>query len=296
MSVDWEGYDRHAKKGLLSPESREVVERSAAELLALPPEAAAGVWGRAVGWGCEAAAVIHIPPGVPHRFRERAAEVAVKVYRTAAAKAIAYQQEYLVGRELPRLQRSFAAEIRREAGGKGRGYVVVDFVPGTPMDARLREDDRADAAMVTGWVRQCLAELVAPLWARRYRFWDVRPTNLVLSPDGRLTLIDNDLLRHGGVERDLRPEDWTVRDHVEAIALGRGGNHFGMLPRLVRQLLRAQGKHSDARLRRGVLAAWAASGVGQALAALGRAGADVEAAQAAVDQLIGLLAADGMIA
>ena len=294
MPVDWEAYERSAGSGRLTHEARQAVERSAAELLALSAETATSVWGRAVGWGCESAAVIHVAAGVPHKFRERATEVAVKAYRTAAGKAIEFQQKYLVGRDFSRLQRSFAAEVRRE-GRKGRGYAVVEFVPGTPMDERLRSESPTDGPTVGGWVRQCLAELVAPLWAERYRFWDVRPTNLVLSPDGRLTLIDNDLLRHGGVERDCRPEDWATRNHVEAIAVGRGGNHFGMFPRLVRQFLRAQGTHSDARLKRGVLAAWTASGVGPALAALGRAGGDLAVARAAVENLIGRLTSDGLI-
>jgi hypothetical protein len=284
MPIDWEEYGRFGKKGLLSAGDRDVVERNAADLLGLGVEAAAQVWGRAVGYGCESAAVIRIDSAAPHRFRERAPEVAVKAFRTAAWKAVDFQRDHLVGRDLPRVQRSFAAEVRAE-GRKSRGYAVLEFIPGVSMDRRLEEGPRPGAAVVRDWIVQCLADVVAPLWAQGLRFWDVRPCNLVLSPDGRLTLIDNDLLRHGADDRD----------HAEAIAVGREGGRSGMLPRLVQQLLRAHGACPESRLKRGVETAWKGSEATEALCSLGRAGSDLARARGAVGRLVEMLTEEGLI-
>jgi hypothetical protein len=140
---------------------------------------------------------------------------------------------------------------------------------------------------------------VVPLWAEGHRFWDVRPCNLVVAPDGnRLTLIDNDLFRLGTIERDCQPENWAWRDHLEGIALGRGGDrpHPGMLPRLVGQLLRAQGRHSGAHISRGVREAWHAAGVTAVLSALGRGcGEGMAPGCAAIDGLIARLSKAGLL-
>jgi hypothetical protein len=299
MPVSWESLEQAGSTRAPAPAVREQVERTAADLLGLGPAAAGQVWGAAIGWGCSSAAVLRVAPGVPHRFGASAPEVVVKVFRTAAWKSMTFQQEHVVGRDLPRVQRSLAAEIRPCIGGKRRGYAVLEYVAGDSLE-RCLEGGPYPGAVVADWVRQCLAQIVIPLWAEGHRFWDVRPCNLVLSPDGgRLTLIDNDLFRLGTTERDRTPGVWSWRDHLEGIAVGRGGArpHPGMLPRLVRQLVRAQRRHPEGRLKRGVAEAWQGSGVAGALCALGRGPGDAARAAAlvAVDGLLERLAAAGLL-
>jgi hypothetical protein len=298
MPISWNNYEQTGQKSPPPPEVRAEVERTAAHLLGLPPEAAERVWGTAIGYGCSSAVVLRVAPGTPHRFQDSAPEVVVKVFRTAAWKSITFQQNHVVGRDLPRVQRSFAAEIHPGPGGKSRGYAVLEYVAGESLERRLRAAP-VPAGVVRSWIRQCLVEILVPLWADGHRFWDMRPPNIVLSPDGvRLTLIDNDLFRLGTIERDCQPDDWSWRDHLEGIAVGRGGErpHPGMLPRLVRQLLRAQRLHSEPRLKRGVEEAWQTAGVAAALGALGRRpGGTAHAGCAAVDDMINQLAAAGLL-
>jgi hypothetical protein len=299
MPIRWENYEQSGQKTPPAPEVRAEIEATTADLLCLPPATAAQVWGTAIGHGCSSAAVIRVIPGVPHRFRESTAEVVVKVFRTAAWKSISFQQNHVVGRDLTRVQRSLAAEIRQGPGGRSRGYAILEYIPGSSLERCLRGGPRP-GSVVRCWIRQCLVEILVPLWAEGHRFWDMRPCNIVLSPDDtRLTLIDNDLFRLGTIERDCRPADWSWRDHLEGIAVGRGGDqpHPGMLPRLVRQLLRAQARHSETRLKRGVSEAWQAAGVSTALNALGRrAGPEAyTAACIAIDALIDRLTTAGLL-
>ena len=121
MPISWEGFERANGKSPPAAGVREQVEREAADLLGLPPEAAGAVWGAVIGWGCSSVAVVRVAPGVPHRFLGTAPEVVVKVFRTAAWKSMAFQADHVVGRDLPRVQCSLAAEVRPCLGGKPGG-------------------------------------------------------------------------------------------------------------------------------------------------------------------------------
>ncbi|MEU7896468.1 class III lanthionine synthetase LanKC [Nonomuraea sp. NPDC049152] len=105
-------------------------------------------------------------------------------------------------------------------GGFGVGdrrYLVMEHVPGTPLD-RLTGEKR-DAADHTAWALDLCAKVEAAITAIHARdmvFGDLHPGNVIVRPDGGVTLVDYEMCvpieeagrRHGGTAPDgLRGAD-----------------------------------------------------------------------------------------
>jgi formylglycine-generating enzyme required for sulfatase activity/serine/threonine protein kinase len=96
---------------------------------------------------------------------------------------------------LPRVTDFFMAE--------GNEYLVMDFVDGQSLSSlqAQREGKPFEEAQVLGWARQLL-DALAYCHARGVIHRDIKPHNLILTPDGRIVLVDFGLAKLVGPNQD----------------------------------------------------------------------------------------------
>lgn len=108
-----------------------------------------------------------------------------------------------------------------------RHYLVMDFVPGQTLARRIEQGGPAPFRQVLDWGLQ-LAEVVGYLHAQQppVIFRDLKPENVMLTPDGRVQLVDFGLARHyqPGKQRDTQaaasvgysaPEQWADQEQSD---------------------------------------------------------------------------------
>jgi hypothetical protein len=277
VAVRWERLlALKGRRGLVlpGPEERRAVEQLAVSVLGLSPADAARDWGEAIGYGLYSVAVLRPDPGVRHPFADACADVALKVFTNSAHVAVEFQKRCLVGRRLPRVQRTLAAGQQADGARRVRGYLVLEYVAGPTLEEALEAGQLHDPGQRLDVLGSLLGDLLIPLWAEGLRLWDFRPANLVLSPAPRLTLIDTDSLRGAMLERDETPDCWDVRSRWEDIALGKPGRTGGRLEQVMVLLDQREGEKPLA-VRKRLARALAGSGLAEALRELGRQ-SDVE--------------------
>jgi hypothetical protein len=267
MPVAWESHTAARRRSGLEPldnTTRNAIVGMVVALLRLPEAVAAGQWGAALGYGLYAAAVIYVPGTIPHPFRPICPDVAVKVYRSEMAAFVAFQQEWGWEQRFDGLQRTLAAGLRPDGRGLARGYAVLQYVEGQPLDVYLAQSAPLPARQARIIVERFFGDLLIPLWANGHRFWDYRHANLIIDPSGqRLTMIDTDALAVSARELTGNAACWTERDKQERKALGSG------LLRFLEPLLAPHGA-SRAQVRGQICAAIEAAGLATALHSLGR--------------------------
>lgn len=96
---------------------------------------------------------------------------------------------------LPRVTDFFMAD--------GNEYLVMDFVDGQSLSSlqAQREGKPFEEAQVLGWARQLL-DALAYCHARGVIHRDIKPHNLILTPDGRIVLVDFGLAKLVGPNQD----------------------------------------------------------------------------------------------
>jgi hypothetical protein len=181
----------------------------------------------------------------------------------------------------PKLMTNEYVQQSLEAGVKvGVGpYALLQFVEGEELTVQL-EQVRIARSQARQIIQDILSEIWIPLWAEGLRFKDCHPGNFVVSPDGRVVMIDTEQMRKDLEERLHRPDDWTQRDKHEKSGLSR-------LPGLLQRIILATDeRHRKAAVLREVKSTLASTGLPEFLHALGRGGDR----QACVDGVADLLA------
>jgi hypothetical protein len=255
MSLDWTQFDAalvvNGQMPLAAP-GRDRLEHVAGEILGVAP---GQLRGNVLRNGMYSQLVVRIPATVPHRFAWRERDVVVKLYRSAAIKAVVFQQLLAT----PRLRAN-----RRDAGGGvigfhrqgdfqltiaagwstcGIGYVVLQYVDGSCLDELLLHTSVPQRAAWRSILESFLLELLIPAWSRGVRWWDVRLANVVLErARGRLVAIDTDGLRPSIQEMIEDRNAWTVRDKQQLMA-------FNRLPGLISRLMHQPGASGLVRVR-----------------------------------------------
>jgi len=139
------------------------------------------------------------------RHRETGEAVAVKVFRLADAEdwkaheLFLRECEVLRSLDHPGIPRFVAAHGEPE---RGELYLVTELVPGRSLDRAVRSGHTFSHADLYPVLRQCL-DILEHLHGRTppiiHR--DIKPGNLVMTPHGRVKLVD-----FGGVRVALRPD------------------------------------------------------------------------------------------
>jgi len=219
MPVDWTFLQtvRAGKGALLSEAGREQLEDLAARAIDLDDGARAALWGEAIGYGLYSAAVVRAGPDCRHRFADRPARIAVKIYHNAATRFLHFHRHVMPGCAFDAVQRSVDAVEIADRSGNPRGVAILEYVPGDPLDGCEIPPAKLGAQLEGFFLR-----LLIPLWAAGHRFWDFRPANLIVSRDrSGIALIDTDCLR-GSFERIAADRgEWTQRDEAEQLAFRR---------------------------------------------------------------------------
>jgi len=151
--TDYDSYDwQSGQQTPLADEARATIEQFAADVLELPTNERIRCWGPASAPGRFAATVIHVPPEVPHRYRDwarrlRSGAVGVKVFKITAdaqreaRRLVPFHRavlERLPGLPNDRVQRSIDAGIRLDRQGAERAFVVQEWIAGSTLAALLR--------------------------------------------------------------------------------------------------------------------------------------------------------------
>src|SRR5688500_10198223 len=138
--------------------------------------------------------------GVVYRARDPALDrdVALKVIAPGHADAARFATEM---QALARVRHEHIVAVHAAALDGGRPYLVMDWVEGTTLRARLRQGPLGEdeARRVVGAVASALAHAHAQGVVHR----DVKPENVLLGADGRVLLADFGLARVLGRETRL---------------------------------------------------------------------------------------------
>lgn len=147
---------------------------------------------------------------------DAAADYAVKVARKdrpdAAACARLLRREAEVAGQIahPNLVAVLAADFSSETP-----YLLMPWYEGATLGARLAAGQRFALPVALGIARQTAGALVA-LAERGYRHGDVKPSNLMLSPAGHVTLLDLGFACHRDEEAGLSARHWLGTPHFAA--------------------------------------------------------------------------------
>ena len=71
----------------------------------------------------------------------------------------------------------------------GTAYIVMEYLEGRTLEARIRQADRIPADEVQR-LAQALGQALEAVHAQRLLHRDIKPANIVLTPEGRIVLID----------------------------------------------------------------------------------------------------------
>lgn len=147
---------------------------------------------------------------------DAAADYAVKLARSdradaSACVALLHREAEVAARVAhPNLVAVLAADFSIEAP-----HLVMPWYDGATLGARLAAGQRFALPVALGIARQTAGALVA-LAERGYRHGDVKPSNLMLSPAGHVTLLDLGFACHRDEEAGLSARHWLGTPHFAA--------------------------------------------------------------------------------
>ena len=280
MPVTWTEHDAlRAGQGLppAEPAEKREVEDLVSAVLRLTSDQLSMEWGSAIGYGLSSLAVVKVPAGTQDRY-SWFGDLTVKVYRNAASQLVRFHGK-LIDNPLPSsFQRTIDSGAWTGSTAKQRGYVVLQYAPGCPLDELPEPVGRSEPERARSTLAAFFRDLLIPTWSAGLRFFDFRAANLVLDPiEPRLVMIDTDALLPAVRERDNRPDVWKARDTQERKA-------HQQLAGLVALLLDRPGLVG----RRRVADALSTSGLIDELCRLDRTDVGTDPASNAVDRLISL--------
>ena len=118
-----------------------------------------------------------------------------------------------------------------DASGRRRGYLVHLWVAGTVLEERIKGD--LTASEVLQIADDLFQQIIIPLWSKGSSWWDVRDSNYVVTPDGRLMMIDSDSVGAYADEILQTPSVFTKRNRGSRTAMKR---YTGLLARMAGRL------------------------------------------------------------
>jgi outer membrane protein assembly factor BamB len=112
-------------------------------------------------------------------------QAAIAAFKTEATMLISLRHQ-----ALPRITDFFAK-------GEDRWYLVMDYIEGTTLKQTAQERGKIPEAEVRNWAKQ-LCDILNFLHTRKppVIFRDLKPANIMLTPDGVIKLIDFGIARH----------------------------------------------------------------------------------------------------
>ena len=232
---DWEN---SAQTQFTPPEKNEF-ERLAAKILWVPGVEMNDCWGTVHPPGRNAV-VIQVHPHVRHRFeRNGIRQVGLKIYNQVDGKVMwpsvskfhAAQREKLPGLPNAHVQEVLDYGVIQDDHGTERGYLVQQWVEGVVLEERIKGDLTADEVLQIA--DDLFQEIIIPLWAKGSSWWDVRASNYVVTPDGRLMMIDSDTVGAYADEILQTPQVFTKRNRGSRTAMKR---YAGLLARMAGRL------------------------------------------------------------
>jgi hypothetical protein len=200
--LNWKPYDRHDWKNSdqkkFTARQKKQFEELAAKILWLPQVTQFDCWGTVHPPGRNAI-VIQVHPDVRHRFeRDGSRVVGLKIFNLVDGKvmwpSVAKFHKSQRGR-LPGLPNSHVQEVRdygeaEDAQHQKRGYLVQQWIEGTVLEEKIKRGLSASESLQIA--DDLFNEIVIPLWSVGTSWWDVRDSNYVVTPAGRLMMIDSD--------------------------------------------------------------------------------------------------------
>lgn len=243
--------------------------------------------------GARTRAVLATRDGVRHRFRDKQPQVVVKLYKgkgnTEGSKQYQfYHQDWF--HQIPALaknhhiQQSVSGGVMDDVGP----YAILQYVDGVELAIRLDQGELAleDAGII---LYDILGKIWVPLWTAGLRFKDCHAGNFVVTPDGRITMIDTEQMRKDAEELLYRPNHWAQRDKHQESGLAR-------LPRLVQRIILAtEPQEGGAAILRKVKSAMGRSNLLVALRQLGKKPGADEAVVSASNEFLSTLRSERLI-
>lgn len=257
------------------------LEKEGRLILDVPPEVSSPF--QSFRTGARTRAVFATRSGIPHRLSRRCDQVLVKLYKGDGLSPGSREYQDYHQHQFPKLEalQSNAFVQKSLEGGRFEGvgpYALMAFVDGVELSSHL-ENGPMTTAQARQLINDILKNIWVPLWDAGLRFKDCHPGNFVVSPEGRVHMIDTEQMRKDLTELLYRPSTWTQRDAHEKSGLSR-------LPKLIQRIVTAAGPEaSDAAVLRAVRSSLESTDLQRLLSQLGRGGA-LSTCRTAVDRLV----------
>ncbi len=126
-------------------------------------------------------------------------ECAFKVYNhDSDERRVVREATSLKGKEIPCFPRILDSGTV-EVGGQNRFYVAFEFIDGITLEERLCQGPLEEKKVVS--LGLCVARCIDALWRCRIVHRDIKPKNIMITPEASFVLIDLGCAQHQDLER-----------------------------------------------------------------------------------------------
>lgn len=236
--LNWKPYNNHhwakSKQKPLNNQEKKKFEQMAANTLLIPFCETGECWGTVHPPGRNAI-VIQVRPEWRHQYSHYRLPIGLKIYNLKDGKVMwpsirrFHQDHRPQMRGLPNahVQEVLACGTTKGTDGIERGYLVQQWIDGVALDQKIKAGPTTNEVLqITDDLFQ---EIIIPLWSHGSSWWDVRPSNYVVTPSGRLFMIDSDTVGGYADEIIQTPEVFTQRNNGTRTAMKRYGTLLSRL-------------------------------------------------------------------
>ena len=228
--LNWNPYDAHdwanSDQEPMDPAEKTGFEQLAVAILKISAAEASTIWGTVQPPGRNAY-VIRIHDGVRHQFARNKNPLGLKVFNLVDGKTMwpsvsrfhNTQRKNLPGLPNERVQAVWHCATIKPADSVERGYLIQAWVEGEVLEHKFKGELSEHETLRL--LDDLFLELIIPLWSAGSSWWDVRASNYVVTPAGRLMMIDSDTL--GGYADEIvgTPAEFVRRNKGTLTALKR---------------------------------------------------------------------------
>jgi len=229
--LNWKPYNQHdwkkSKQRPFNCAEKLQFEKLAAKVLWVPGVEMNGCWGTVHPPGRNAT-VIQMHPFIRHRFEWQGVRpIGLKIFNLVDGKVMwpsvfrfhESQRDQLPGLPNPHVQEVLDCDVIQDDHGVARGYLVQQWVEGVVLEEKIRAG--LSAAEVLQIADDLFQKIIIPLWSKGSSWWDVRDSNYVVTPDGRLMMIDSDSVGAYADEILRTPKVFAKRNRGSITAMKR---------------------------------------------------------------------------